>query len=170
MKKGCRQTIYADYKMYKRTSPTCINIIKLMIENRGFNYTLWLRLLQFRHFVILSILMHRVFSTLYGIQISSKTQIGKGFKIVHAISIVIHKQAVIGDYCCIHQNCTIGIEHGKVPKIGDHVMIGANACVLGGVEIGSDVKIGAGAIVLHNVPDNSIAVGVPARVIKNGKE
>lgn len=169
MKSEFKHIVHEDYKMYKQTPPTIVNIIKLMVESRGFHYTFWLRMLHYRHFVALSVLMHRILSTLYGIQISAKTPIGKGFKIVHAISIVIHKKANIGDYCSIHQNCTIGIEHSKVPKIGNHVMIGANAVILGGVEIGDGVKIGAGAVVLTDVPDDSIAVGVPARVIRNGK-
>ena len=81
---------------------------------------------------------------------------------------VIHARAVIGKNCVIGQCVTIGgrSKHYAVPIIGDNVYIGAGAKILGPVKIGANSVIGAGAVVLNDVPENSIVVGVPAKVIK----
>lgn len=87
----------------------------------------------------------------------------------------ISENAVIGDNCIIFQNVTIGSKwsNGKceheAPVIGDNVVIGAGAVILGNITIGNNVIIGANAVVITNVPDNSIAVGVSA-VIKERKD
>ena len=85
---------------------------------------------------------------------------------VHAIGIVIGSGAVIGDNCKIYQQVTIGKEKGKFPIIGDNVTIYSGAKIIGDVKIGNNAIIGANAVVTRDVPDNCVAVGVPARVIK----
>lgn len=83
------------------------------------------------------------------------------------LGVVIGNDVVIGENCRIYQNVTIGARYGRdMPRIGNNVTIGANACVLGSIVVGDDVVIGAGAIVLDSVPKASVVVGVPARVVK----
>ena len=82
------------------------------------------------------------------------------------MGIIINPEVVIGDNVKINQHVTIGGSGEKgCPVIGDNVYIGSGAKVLGGIRIGNNVKIGANAVVISDVPDNSTAVGVPARII-----
>lgn len=105
-----------------------------------------------------------------GIEIHPAVQIGKRFFIDHGTGVVIGETAVIGDDVTIYQGVTLGgtgKDTGKRhPTIGNNVMIGAGAKVLGPLEIGDNSRIAAGAVVLHDIPQNSTAVGVPARVVK----
>ncbi len=109
-----------------------------------------------------------------GIEIHPGATIGKGFFIDHGTGVVIGETTEIGDNCVIYQGVTLGgtgKETGKRhPTIGNNVMIGAGAKVLGPIKIGNNVKIAAGAVVLNDIPDNSTAVGVPARVVRVGGE
>lgn len=86
------------------------------------------------------------------------------------LGIVIHNRAIIASGCHIDQNVTIGgtTKKHQVPILGEKVYVGAGAVILGPVKIGNNVVIGANAVVLSDIPDNSVAVGVPARVIKSG--
>lgn len=86
------------------------------------------------------------------------------------LGVVIHSRAVIGDFCHIDQNVTIGGTSKKyeVPVIGDYVYIGAGAVILGPVTIGSNVVIGANAVVVKDIPDGCVVAGVPARILKRG--
>lgn len=92
--------------------------------------------------------------------------IGGGFFIRHGYSTFINTEK-IGDNCTVHQNTTIGDNGRGIPRIGNNVIIGTGAIVLGPITIGDDVTIGAGAIVVDDVPSNSTVVGVKAHVIKN---
>lgn len=84
----------------------------------------------------------------------------------HLNGIIVSHYAKIGKNCTIHQQVTIGQSEGNgAPIIGDNVMIGAGAKIIGNVKIGNNVKIGANAVVVKDVPDNATAVGVPARII-----
>lgn len=105
-----------------------------------------------------------------GIEIHPAAKIGKGFFIDHGMGVVIGETTEIGDNCTIYQGVTLGgtgKEIGKRhPTLRDNVMVGAGAKVLGPVEIGSNSKIAANAVVLHAVPENSTAVGIPAKVVR----
>ncbi|MCM0647410.1 serine O-acetyltransferase [Clostridium swellfunianum] len=106
---------------------------------------------------------------LYNSSIPYEVRIGRGTKFGYGgIGVVIHKKAVIGDNCTISQNVTIGGRSGltELPIIGNNVYIGAGAVILGNVKIGNNVVIGANAVVIKDIPDNAVAVGVPAKVIK----
>ena len=102
--------------------------------------------------------------------ISCRASIGKNTRFFHhGLGCCIHEDTIIGNHCCIFQNVTIGQrlsgQNGDgVPVIGNNVVIGAGAVILGKITIGNNVTIGANAVVVHSVPDNSIAVGVPARI------
>ena len=106
---------------------------------------------------------------LWGAVIPYQADIGEETIIGYqGIGVVIHKRCVIGKNCHISQNVTLGGTSGiyEVPKLGDNVTIGAGANIIGPVHIGNNVTIGAGAVVLNDLPDNCVAVGVPAKVIK----
>lgn len=110
-----------------------------------------------------------------GIEIHPGATIGKGLFIDHGMGVVIGETAVIGDNCLLYQGVTLGgtgKDKGKRhPTLGDNVLVGAGAKVLGPFTVGSNVKIAANAVVLNAIPDNCTAVGVPAHIVKmNGKK
>ena len=109
-----------------------------------------------------------------GIEIHPAATIGRRFFIDHGTGVVIGETTVIGDDCTIYQGVTLGgtgKDKGKRhPTLGDHVMVGAGAKVLGPIEIGNHVRIAAGAVVLQDIPSDSTAVGVPARVVRRRGE
>ena len=107
---------------------------------------------------------------LTGCDIHPGATIGKRFFIDHATGVVIGETAIIGDNVSLYQGVTLGgvsFNKGKRhPTIGNHVVIGCNACVLGNINIGSNVRIGAGSVVLKDVPDDCTVVGVPGRIVR----
>lgn len=110
-------------------------------------------------------LRHRVWSVVTGADIPINTRIAGGLLLPHPNGIVIYPDACIGPNCLIFQQVTIGTRgRGGAPWIGGHVEIGAGAKILGPVKIGNNAMIGANAVVLSDVPDACIAVGVPAVV------
>ena len=105
-----------------------------------------------------------------GIEIHPGAQIGKGLFIDHGMGVVIGETTIIGDNCLLYQGVTLGgtgKDKGKRhPTLGDNVMVGAGAKVLGPINIGSNVKVAANAVVLSDIPENCTAVGVPARIAR----
>ena len=111
---------------------------------------------------------------LTGIEIHPGATIGKGLVIDHGSGVVIGETAEIGDNCTLYQGVTIGgtgKDTGKRhPTLGDNVMVGSGAKVLGPFKVGDGAKIASNAVVLEEVPNGATAVGVPARVVRiNGK-
>lgn len=118
---------------------------------------------------VLPYIIYRLIYLINNCHVHYSTEIGKGTVIAYGgIGVVIHKRAKIGCNCVIESNVTIGgrLNKKEVPIIGDNVMIGTGARVLGDITIGSNCIIGANAVVISNVPDNSIVAGVPARILK----
>ena len=110
---------------------------------------------------------------LTGIELPCEVQIGRNFVIDHFGGIIISGYAQFGDNCRIRNGVVVGlsrVDEHFAPVIGDNVDIGAGAKVLGQIRIGNNVVIGANAVVLSDVPDNSIAVGVPAQVKRRGSD
>lgn len=112
---------------------------------------------------------------LTGVEIHPGATIGRGLFIDHGSGVVIGETAVIGDNCTIYQGATLGgtgKDTGKRhPTLGDNVMVGAGAKLLGNFTVGSGAKIAAGAVVLKDVPENCTAVGIPAHIVrKNGEK
>ena len=111
---------------------------------------------------------------LTGADIHPGAQIGKGFFIDHATGVVIGETSIIGENVSIFQGVTLGgvsTSRGKRhPTIGDNVVVGANATILGNITIGNNVKIGAGSVVVKDVPPDSTVVGIPGKVVKRQGE
>jgi serine O-acetyltransferase len=105
-----------------------------------------------------------------GIEIHPGAQIGRGFFIDHGMGVVIGETAIIGEFVTLFQGVTLGgtgKDRGKRhPTLGNHVVVGAGAKVLGNITIGDFVKIGANSVVLRSVPSNSTVIGIPGRIIK----
>src|SRR5271154_1766679 len=124
----------------------------------------WLRL----PFSALYKVLKTLSEILTGIDLPCEASVGRGFRIDHFGGVVISGDAVFGEYCIVRNGVTVGLrstgQRGS-PFIGDRVDIGAGAKILGPIRIGDDVVIGANAVVLKDVPANSVAVGVPARII-----
>src|SRR5437667_2171222 len=137
------------------------------------------------HAVLLHRMAHRLYSagwftlarivsqfsrTLTGIEIHPGAQIGERLFIDHGMGVVIGETAEIGDDVLLYQGVTLGgtgTERGKRhPTLGDRVVVGTGAAVLGNITLGDDVKVGAGSVVVHSVPAGSTVVGIPARVVK----
>ena len=105
----------------------------------------------------------------FGCVVSYKTEIGEGSILAYGgLGIVIHERCKIGKNCVIAQNVTLGGTSHKynVPILGDNVYVGAGAVILGEVTIGNNVVIGANSVVTKNIPDNCVAAGTPAKIIK----
>lgn len=107
-----------------------------------------------------------------GIEIHPGATIGKNLFIDHGMGVVIGETTIIGDNCTLYQGVTLGgtgKDHGKRhPTLGDNVLIGAGAKVLGPFRVGDNARVAAGAVVLSEVPNDATAVGVPARVVRIG--
>jgi serine O-acetyltransferase len=125
---------------------------------------LWLRV----PFSLLYKILKPISEILTGIELPCETIVGRRFRIDHFGGIIISGDAVFGDDCVIRNGVTVGLRHTGIrgaPIIGNRVDIGAGAKILGPIHVGDDVAIGANAVVLKDVPANSIAVGVPARIL-----
>lgn len=156
---------------------------KYLLFNASFRITFWFRIGSylatkqsiFHRFLYACVfLIHKHNQYLTGIQLPLKTQVGGGLCFSHFSCIVINSSAVIGCNCTIFQGVTIGSKRGPkggVPRIGDNVVLSSGAKVIGKVSIGNNVIIGANAVVVRDIPDNAVAVGIPAKVVSwDGKE
>jgi len=119
------------------------------------------------------LLFYRIFVEWFlNIEIQWNATIGKGLRLEHGHGVVIHGDAVIGDFCVIRHLTTIGIIENadgtlsKPPKVGNHVNIGVSVAIIGDIEIGDRVIIGAGSIVVKSVPSDCVTFGNPAKTIK----
>ena len=127
-----------------------------------------------RGFLLLARWLSQVARFLTGIEIHPGATIGRRLFIDHGLGVVIGETAIVGDDVTLYQGVTLGgtgKEHGKRhPTIEDNVVIGGGAKVLGNITVGRNSRIGAGSVVLRNVPEHSIVVGVPGHIIfRNGE-
>ena len=133
---------------------------------QGYRVAHWLW--QNGRFALARYLQNQI-SVVFGVDVHPGAIIGKGILFDHATSIVVGETAVVGDDVSILQSVTLGgtgNERGdRHPKIGEGVLIGAGAKVLGNIEVGEGAKIGAGSVVLQAVPPHTTVVGVPAKIV-----
>jgi len=119
-------------------------------------------------FSLLYKVLFKIVQVIAGIEVPCEAKVGKNFIIDHSGGIVVSGHAQFGDDCRIRTGVVVGlarVEDPCAPVIGNNVDIGAGAKVLGRIVIGDNVYIGANSVVTRDVPSNSIAVGVPARVM-----
>lgn len=160
-----------------REDPAAKSTIEIVLCYPGFHAILLHRLAHKLYTAGLP-LIPRVMSQfsrfLTGIEIHPGATIGKRFFIDHGAGVVIGETTEIGDDCLIYQGVTLGgtgNEKGKRhPTLGNRVVVGSGAKVLGSIRIGDDVKIGAGSVVVHPVPDGSTVVGIPGRIARTRRE
>jgi len=156
-----------------REDPAATSVLEIVLCYPGFHAILLHRLAHQIYKIRVPIIprfMSQVSRFLTGIEIHPGATIGRRFFIDHGMGVVIGATAEIGDDVLLYQGVTLGgtgNEQGKRhPTLGNNVVVGAGAKVLGSIRIGNNVKIGAGSVVVHPVPDNSTVVGIPGRVVR----
>ena len=162
-----------DARSIRDRDPAARTTLEVVLLYQGFHALFYHRqahwLYQHKHF-FLARALSQFARHMTGIEIHPGATIGRRLFIDHGTGVVIGETTVIGDDCTIYQGVTLGgtgKDKGKRhPTLGNHVMVGSGAKVLGPIEIGNDVRIAAGAVVLSDIPDHSTAVGVPARVVR----
>ena len=166
------QAARADVVAVFERDPACLRLIQPMLYFKGYQavqaYRVGHWLWQQGRRDLAYFVQMRV-SEVFGVDIHPAARVGRGIMIDHAHSIVIGETAVVGDNVSMLHSVTLGgtgKEDGdRHPKIGDGVMIGAGAKVLGNISVGHCSRIAAGSVVLHDVPHNTTVAGVPARVV-----
>ncbi len=172
------ESVKSDIESVKRRDPAARSTIEILLTYSGLHAIIMYRAAHWFHTRKLFTVARCIsqFSRfLTGIEIHPGAKIGKGFFIDHGSGVVIGETTEIGDNCLIYQGVTLGgtgKEKGKRhPTLGNNVMVGSGARVLGPFKVGDNAKIAANAVVLEEVPPNCTAVGVPARIVKrNGKK
>lgn len=167
------QRITDDLHAVFERDPAATSRLEVFLTYSGFHALLAYRLahtLSKWGIPIIPRMISQLARWLTGIEIHPKAKIGRGFFIDHGMGVVVGETAIIGDFVTLFQGVTIGgtgKERGKRhPTLGNHVVVGAGAKVLGNITIGDFVKIGANSVVLRSVPSNSTVIGVPGRIIK----
>lgn len=153
--------LYYDAKNIKDKDPAKTNILQVIILYPGLHILIFHRIAHFLYIhklVFISRLISQIGRFFTGIEIHPGAKIGKRLFIDHGMGVVIGETVTIGDNCTIYHNSTLGgtgKETGKRhPDIGNNVMIGAGAKVLGAIKIGDNVKVGANATVTKNIPND----------------
>ena len=165
---GVISYIQSDYYRYVgRNDNFFIVIFKMIFSlDRGVKFLFWYRLASQKNILRpLAIVVHKILSLRYCIYFPRQIKAGYGLYLSHSMSIVVHPNTIIGDNCNISQFVNIGSNKGTPAIIGDNVYIGPMTCLVEDVHIGNNVTIGAGSVVTHDIPNNSTAVGSPAKVI-----
>ncbi len=167
--------INSDIEAIRDRDPACKSKLEALLMYSGLHAILSHRLAHAlykrgHYFAARAVSQFSRFLT--GIEIHPGATIGRGLFIDHGMGVVIGETTEIGDNCTIYQGVTLGgtgKETGKRhPTLGDNVMVGAGAKILGAFNVGSNTKIASGAVVLCEVPEQATAVGIPARVVKRG--
>ncbi len=164
--------LISDFRIIFERDPAARNKLEVIFCYPGFHalclhrFAHWLHLHQVSFIPRFISHLGRFFT---GIEIHPGAKIGKGVFIDHGMGVVIGETAIVGDYALIYQGVTLGgtgKESGKRhPTLGDNVVVGAGAKVLGNIHISDRVRIGAGSIVLRDVPPDATVVGIPGRII-----
>ena len=191
--------LYEDAKNIRCKDPACRSIFEVIVLYPGFHAILFHRIAHFLYchrMYFLARLISQIARHITGIEIHPGAKIGKKLFIDHGMGIVIGETATVGDNCTIYHGATLGgigkdrykdithqhkhslwvgtrepccLHNKRHPDLGNNVMVGSGAKVLGPIRIGNNVKIGANSVVLKNVPDNVTVVGI-GRVIPKNKD
>jgi serine O-acetyltransferase len=173
------QTFIDDLNAVRANDPAAGNWLEALLCHTPLHAILAYRIAHFLHSELHIPLLPRLLSALArgwtGVEIHPGAQIGKPFFIDHGAGVVIGETAEVGDACVIFHNVTLGgtgKHRGKRhPTIGDNVLIGTGATLLGPITVGNNAKVGANTVILmHDVPAHCTAVGTPARlVVREGR-
>ncbi len=166
--------LIADAKSIAKRDPAAKNIMTVILLYPGFHILIYHRLAHWLYSHKRFFLARWVSQTgrmWTGIEIHPGAKIGKGLFIDHGMGVVIGETAEIGDNCTIYHNTTLGgtgKHKGKRhPTLGDNVLVGAGAKLLGPFRVGDNSMIGANAVVLHEVPEGGTVVGVPGKLVRH---
>ena len=169
---GLLQSIRNDIKAAKKHDPAATSTLEVIFAYPGFHARQLHRLAHTLHRRGLRLparLISHMGRALTGIEIHPCAQIGEGFFIDHGMGVVIGETTIIGDNCHLFQGVTLGGTSTKRakrhPTLGNGVVVGAGAKIIGAVNIGDYAKIGAGSVVVTNVPPNATVVGVPGHIV-----
>ncbi len=161
-----------DIAAVRERDPAARSSLEVMLLYSGlhalwgyrFHHWLWMR-----GWLFVARALSQLARLVTGIEIHPGAQIGRRFFIDHGMGVVIGETAIVGDDVTLYQGVTLGgtgKESGtRYPTIGNNVVIGAGAKVLGNIVVGENCRIGSGSVVLRDVPDNSTVVGVPGHII-----
>ncbi len=167
-----------DIRVAQKKDPAAKSFLEIVLLYQGLHALIHYRIAHFfykRRLFFLARLLSQVSRHFTGIEIHPGASIGKEFFIDHGMGVVIGETTIIGDNVLLYQGVTLGgtgLEKGKRhPTIGNNVVIGAGAKILGNITIGDSSYVGANAVVIRDVPPNSTVVGVPGRITKqDGKK
>ncbi len=166
------QQLREDIQVIFERDPAAKSVLEVVVCYPGFHAVLFHRMAHWlyqKNLVLLPRMISQFARFLTGIEIHPGAKIGKGFFIDHGSGVVIGETAEIGNNVTLYQGVTLGgtgKEKGKRhPTIGDNVVIGTGAKILGSFKIGDNVKIGAGSVVNKPIPNDTTVVGVPGRVV-----
>ena len=169
---------HREIRVAQKSDPAARGFLEVLFLYQGLHALIAYRIANFlyrTHLYFFARLLSQVSRFFTGIEIHPGAKIGHGLFIDHGMGVVIGETAVIGDNVLLYQGVTLGgtgVEKGKRhPTIGNNVVIGAGAKVLGNITVGDNSYVGANAVVIKDVPANSTVVGVPGRITRqDGKK
>ncbi len=169
-----REIISRDFRVIFERDPAARSALAVFLTYPGFHAVLLYRIahrLYNAHLTLLARIVSLLARFLTGVEIHPAARIGPGFFIDHGMGVVIGETTVIGSDVTLYQGVSLGgtgKERGQKrhPTLGDHVLVGAGAKVLGNVTIGEGVRVGSNAVVLRSIPPHSTVVGIPGRVVR----
>jgi len=165
--------ISQDIRAIYQHDPAARNIWEILFAYPGFHARQWHRLahtLWIWDIPFFPRLISHISRFLTGIEIHPGVKIGEGLFIDHGMGVVIGETAEIGNNVVLYQGVTLGgtslQKKKRHPTIGDNVVIGSGAKVIGAITVGNDSKIGSGSVVIYSVPPHATVVGVPGRIVE----
>lgn len=169
--------IKEDLRVVFDRDPAVRSVFEIILCYPGFHAMIFYRLshwLWIHHFKLLGRFMSHVGRFLTGIEIHPGATIGHGFFIDHGMGVVIGETAEIGDNCTLYHGVTLGgtswAKEKRHPTLGNNVIIGSGAKVLGPFTLGDNSKVGSNSVVVKEVPENATVVGIPGRVVMSGEK
>ncbi len=166
------EILSADFRIIFERDPAARNWLEVLFCYPGLQALLFHRFSHWLHILgipFIPRLISHLSRFITGIEIHPGATIGKGVFIDHGMGVVIGETAIVGDYALIYQGATLGgtgKQSGKRhPTLGENVVVGAGAKILGNIQIGNNVRVGAGSVVLRDVPSDCTVVGIPGRIV-----
>jgi serine O-acetyltransferase len=169
---GYFRSLRKDIKAVFEHDPAAVNTLEVLLAYPGFHARQFHRIAHtlFKwHIPFLPRYISHISRFLTGIEIHPGATIGEGFFIDHGMGVVIGETSVIGDNVTLYQGVTLGgtshLRAKRHPTLGNNVVVGVGAQLIGDITIGDNTKVGAGSVVVSSVPANATVVGVPGRVV-----